>query len=295
MTVRGWAVVAGTLVGAIAVVTAGGAAARSATSGGASAESGEQAVPVLVLGTYHMGNPGRDIHNATIAPVTTPAKQAELAALARRLAAFRPTVVAIEGRSDAPDLADPGYVRFRPADLTTQSDETVQIGYRVAALTHARVVAIDVQERPGEPSYFPFEPVADWAKTHAAVAPGFAALNAAIERSVKTLERDQSRLSVTQILAGMNGRGSGDKVQEHREFYYGLERYGDRDAQPGAELNGRWYTRNAKIFAKLAQVTRPGDRVLVVYGAGHAYWLRHFASETPGYRLVEATPYLRGR
>ena len=38
---------------------------------------------------------------------------------------------------------------------------------------------------------------------------------------------------------------------------------------------------------------RPGARVLVVYGAGHGYWLRHFARETPGYRLVDVRPYLR--
>ena len=53
-----------------------------------------------------------------------------------------------------------------------------------------------------------------------------------------------------------------------------------------------WYLRNAKIFAKLMTVARPGDRVLIVYGSGHNYWLRHFASTTPGYRNVDPTPYL---
>ena len=39
--------------------------------------------------------------------------------------------------------------------------------------------------------------------------------------------------------------------------------------------------------------TKPGDRVLIVFGAGHGYWLRHFASETPGYRNVDVRPYLQ--
>jgi hypothetical protein len=32
--------------------------------------------------------------------------------------------------------------------------------------------------------------------------------------------------------------------------------------------------------------------VLVVYGAGHNYWLREFAAGTPGFRLVDTNDYL---
>ena len=74
--------------------------------------------------------------------------------------------------------------------------------------------------------------------------------------------------------------------------YYSILPVGDADAQPGADLNAMWYLRNAKIFGKLMQVAKPGDRVLVVYGSGHSYWLRHFASEVPGYRNVDPLPYL---
>lgn len=74
--------------------------------------------------------------------------------------------------------------------------------------------------------------------------------------------------------------------------YYSILGIGDSEQQPGAELNALWYMRNAKIFAKLMTVAEPGDRLLVVYGGGHNYWLRHFASETPGYRSVDPVPYL---
>ena len=48
----------------------------------------------------------------------------------------------------------------------------------------------------------------------------------------------------------------------------------------------------ARIFARLTQNAKPGDRVIVVFGAGHAYWLRHFVETTPGFALVEPDRYL---
>ena len=80
---------------------------------------------------------------------------------------------------------------------------------------------------------------------------------------------------------------------DHYNFYYALLPLGNNQTQPGADLNGSWYLRNAKIFSKLAQITKPGDRVLVAFGAGHSYWLRHFVRNTPGFVLVEADDYLR--
>jgi hypothetical protein len=40
------------------------------------------------------------------------------------------------------------------------------------------------------------------------------------------------------------------------------------------------------------QRAKPGDRVVVFYGSGHAFLLRQCVSEMPGYRLIEANDYL---
>ena len=104
------------------------------------------------------------------------------------------------------------------------------------------------------------------------------------------IELLQAEGSIAHVLANMNRPEQAEKDQR---WYYGVLRYGDTDRQPGAELNAYWYMRNAKIFAKLMTVAKPGDRVLVVYGAGHNYGLRHFARTTPGYVNVDPTPYLQ--
>jgi hypothetical protein len=57
---------------------------------------------VMMLGTYHFGNPGQDLHNMKADNVLTPKKQAELADVAARLARFKPTEMAVEPLPNAP-------------------------------------------------------------------------------------------------------------------------------------------------------------------------------------------------
>ena len=51
---------------------------------------------------------------------------------------------------------------------------------------------------------------------------------------------------------------------DHQKFYYGLLVLGDRKDQPGADLNAAG-TPQREDLAKLTQIARPGDRVLVVF------------------------------
>jgi hypothetical protein len=51
---------------------------------------------VLVLGTYHMDNPGHDLHNTKADDVLAPKRQAEIEELTAVLARFRPTKIAVE-------------------------------------------------------------------------------------------------------------------------------------------------------------------------------------------------------
>lgn len=247
-------------------------------------------IEVMVLGTYHMGNPGQDLHNARIDPVTTPAKQAELEAVAEALARFRPTAIAVEqvARNQS-DMLDHRYSAFTPADLLTNPDERVQVGYRLAhRLGLERVYAIDEQDREGQPSYFPFEEVQSWAEANGR-SPVLGAMHEQVATMIGEMETRQRADTVGGVLRWMNRPESAASDQA---FYTAMLAFGAGDAQPGAILNGRWYTRNALIFARLMQAAKPGDRIVVIYGSGHSYWLRQFVQTAPGFRLVEANDYL---
>ena len=246
-------------------------------------------VKVMVLGTYHFANPGLDVVNMQADDVLTPHRQAELEALTDRLAAFRPTVIAIESTRRTDGLLSDSYKAFTPADLSKDRNEIVQIGFRLAGrLGLDRVYAIDEYE--GEIDFFPFDRVQAVAE-----ATGRTGL---IEEKVASIQADSQAVEAaqaTETIAQLLGRHNDPaKLREqHDDFYYGLIGISDGADHAGAALNYGWYARNALIFANLAAVTKPGDRVVVLYGAGHAYWLRHFVEETPGFELEETMDYLR--
>jgi hypothetical protein len=197
----------------------------------------------------------------------------------------------IERQAKTPDLVDPRFAAFSPADLGKNRDERVQIAYRLAKRLGLKTVfAIDEQPSAGEPDYFPFDKVAGWAQAHGdkARVEAFIASGQSVVARIEELQRTRT---IAGVLLEMNRP---ERMDTEQGLYYAALGIGDTEQQPGAELNAYWYMRNAKIFAKLITVARPGDRVLVIFGSGHNYWLRHFAKTTPGYENVDPTTYLRG-
>lgn len=246
-------------------------------------------VQVMVLGTYHFGNPGLDVNNAEADDVTTPRRQRELQALARELARFRPTRIMVERVGFGPELTPKSWQDYAPAKLATDREEAVQIAYRLAHDLKIPVHGIDERDRADEETYFPYPKLIAFADKRGRKAE-IEALNGPIQAHIKKFTTAQKTTPVAGLLAMWNDP---TVYPRDMEFYYGTLRYAEGLETPGADLNARWYLRNARIFTKLMQQSKPGDRVLVVYGSGHGYWLRHFARETPGYVNVDPVPYLR--
>ena len=245
-------------------------------------------IQVMVLGMYHMGNPGLDLHNVQADDVTKPERQKELAEVAEQLAKFNPTKIALERVSKSEDFTDEKYSAFRIEDLATNRDERYQIGYRLAKLlNHSKVYAID--EDSDTIDYFPYGAVEKFAKENGKEKL-LADMNDEVGKKVKSFSDSQKSKSVKELLLSLNDR---NEINADQGWYYNLFQFSNYESQPGAELNAYWYMRNAKIFSKLNLIAKPGDRIIVLFGSGHNYWLRHFAQQTPGYVLVEPGQYLK--
>ena len=92
---------------------------------------------VIVLGVFHMSNPGRDLHNLQVDDVLAPRHQAEIAAVTAALARFKPGKVAVEWPAGA--VAE-RYAKYRAGTLAPSRDESVQLGFRLARTAGAQGV-----------------------------------------------------------------------------------------------------------------------------------------------------------
>lgn len=271
----------------VLVALAAFAASPPASAREAPAESAS--VEVMILATYHFANPGQDMVNMQVDDVLAERRQREIALLAEALAGWQPTKVAVETVSPAPDLALADFAQVDEL-LATRRNESIQIGYRLAdMLGHEAVYGFDERSSGDEPDYFPMGPVMQFA-AQSGQQPLLDALLAKVRAQVAQDTADLARQSIARSLVSHNDAAAVDAM--HDALYYSLLQVGDAQTQPGAELNAYWYMRNAKMFAKLDMIAQPGDRLLVIVGSGHATWLRHFIERMPGYRLVDATPFL---
>lgn len=258
------------------------------SSGSVHAQTDNDDIQVMILGVYHFSNPGLDEHNVEVDSVLTPTRQAELHTVARALAAFAPTQIMVETVPPGPDYRVAEYERFSPEMLQQDPNEIVQIGYRIAdRLGLEHVLGIDVQSAAGEEDYFPIGKVRS-----AAAKSGQTAildeLNEEVGGAVARFGESQSTRSIADLLLEINATD----FAGGQAYYDAMLPIISGEELAGAHLNARWYARNVAIYAKLMRNAKPGDRILVVYGAGHTPWLRHFATTIEGHRYVDPVPYL---
>ena len=239
-------------------------------------ESQQARAEVLVLGVYHMANPGRDVFNTQVDDVLSPRRQAEMTELIAVLKKFNPTKVAVEANFGEQRLAQQ-YADYRAGKCDLSRNEIQQIGFRLAReLGHDSVYAVDAD---GE---FPHMRVAGYAKASGRAAE-FDALMAEIGAMVKEEGAYFASHTILQSLLYLN---SDDKVRESVGFYFREAHFGEAWDWAGADLLADWFKRNIRIYSNVVQITAsPAERVLVIFGAGHLGWLRpNFASD-PAYRL----------
>jgi Family of unknown function (DUF5694) len=231
---------------------------------------------VLVLGTYHMSNPGRDLHNMQADDVLSPKRQQEITQLIGVLKKFQPTKIAIEAEFGS-QRVDREYSDYLAGKYTLAPNEIDQIGYRLAKeLGHRAVYAVDAD---GD---FPYYRVLNYAKANG-LKEKFDATQANTEARVKEQDAFLKSHTVLETLQHMN---SDPVVAEDVASYYEYVPFGDPYEYAGPELLTLWFQRNIRIYCNIVKlIDSPNDRILVIYGAGHLGWLRQDISNDATVKL----------
>jgi hypothetical protein len=268
---------------ALSALPAFGTSAQEATPQPAPAAS------FLFVGSYHMANHNRDVHNTRSDDVLAPKRQQEIADVARLIERFRPTKVMVEINPSSQAKLDADFSASCKGSRPLGPDEVEQLGYRIACdLGLPGVVGVNWNELGPIPDETSIDYVAS------------------IERHGQQAQRERDmavgNAQAAQDQAVLDGGSIGDMLRHlnspewaaaNARAYFRIGLYGTADDPTGANWVMLWHGRNLIIFDNIVRNTAPGDRVLVVYGAGHGNLLRQYAADSGFYRLEDTARWLR--
>jgi len=239
---------------------------------------------VLVVGTFHFDYPGLDAHKTSDEDkidVLKDPKKLEVTELVNYIKTFKPNKIAIEAYESW--NATEKLNQYKNGDHRDKRDERFQLAMRIANeleldtlyALDAGTMAEDLEKI--DSSYiqalfkdFDFQSgdvyhqyMKDWIGQEDKIIP---------------------KVNLLDYFKHINSKAS-------HQYGYGAYLVGDfkLDNERGADiLSVWWYNRNLRIFRKLQQITESAnDRILLVFGNGHAAILRQLLESSPEYEFVE--------
>jgi hypothetical protein len=249
---------------------------------------------VMVLGVFHFRDAGRDDYQPRFPfDIRSPARQKELGELLDQLAAWGPTRVAVEVRASRQSWLDSLYLQYPSGGLDSNQNEIFQVGFALAKRSgHPGVFAVDAPARRLDSAMT--EP--EWNERRRGLRPR-SADDARWDARFQALYRaDDSLKSVRPLGQTLLAINDPERLAlGHGHYLVGTLLLGPPGDYLGADgfVSG-WYNRNLRIYSNIARLIRsPGERVLVLIGAGHGPILRHLLASSPLVRLVEVAEVLR--
>lgn len=239
-------------------------------------------VQVLVLGMFHFANPNADYAKFQGIDVLSPTRQKEIQTVVAQLARFRPTKILVERPTEEADSLNADYQRYLAGTFTLTRNEIHQLSFRLAAqLGLPRLYPVDYQLGMRIDSVMAYAQRRDTA---------FAGrFQRTIASVVQVMDRKQREESVGANLRFLNEPAT---ILLAQQPYADMATVGGLDNYIGARVVAQWYERNFRIFANVAALAEPGDRILLIFGQGHIPILRDLVRTRPGMQLIDALSYL---
>ena len=245
------------------------------------------ATPVLLLGTWHMDNPGKDMLNLKTDDALAPRRQKEIEDLVNHLAKFRPTKVLIESPYGDP-VRPNAYADYLAGKHQLSRDEREQVGFRLARKMDLPTIAgID----------YPMD--LDDSQLNQLMKSNPQLVGKTMEglqtEGQKELAKQQSLLASSSVMEFYRYQNSEAAIELNHQFYFKyLVPIAEGQNYAGADMVASWYKRNLRIVNNLErlQLSRT-DRVFILFGQGHVRLLRDFINATPGYCVVDTEAYLQ--
>lgn len=263
-------------------------------------QTDEQKPSVMVLGTFHFAYPNLDlikVDKKDQIDILNPVRQDEIQNILQSLAEFNPTIIAIENKTWEQQSIDEQYSLYLKDSFDLPRQEQYQIAFRLAKkLNHKQLYSIDTwgnmeyfASQIGGPNSFKERP--DRKEQ-------LRAIEVAQQKKLEIItSKDTGKTSaystLGEILYNINLPQS-LKLDHQGYFQHVFESEANLYDYTGVDwVTLSWYNRNLRIFRNLLRLNaKPQDRILVLYGSGHAYLLNQFLEESGRFQKISPLPYL---
>lgn len=245
---------------------------------------------ITILGSYHMGAQGQNTFKPKVADITSPERQKQLAVLLERLKKFKPTKIALEIDTEDEAKTQELYDKYLAGTYQLTKNETNQIGFRLAKeLGHRKVYCVDWGIFPDDESYY-------YEKFAAKHADMDKFLKEVYRKSKAEIDAEAEKLLTLSVVDQFILLNQPARIERDHTRYFDYIRLNRGNEYAGANYLSWLYGRNLKILANIIRITdSPNDRILVVYGSGHAKLLNQFARESGFYHVESPLKYLENK
>lgn len=241
---------------------------------------------VMLFGTFHFQDPGKDMVKVEDVNVLSGENQEYLEALTGRLAGFEPTVVLLEYDPDNDGTVNERYRAYLEGGFELPANEIYQLGFRIAKKAGLeRVHSFDHRELHWNP-----QPMFDYAEQHD---------SAEMERFNRLIEEftaQETQARRTMALGGLLMRANDPQLDRlNMDAYLTTNPIGAGDGWAGADATASWWQRNFRMYAVIQQHAQPGERIIAIGGQGHTAILKTLLEIDRRLQAVDVRPYLRPR
>ena len=244
---------------------------------------------LLILGTFHFKDAGLDDYKPEVSiDIMSEPRQTELAVVLERLAEFAPTKILIEAKQERQGVMDERYSQFLAGEFELQANEIYQVAFRLGKnLGHDRLYGVDVSGR----NYQDLPDSEAYALEHGQEFPQADAWSERFTELYRAEDHSKVEMTLRENFLFLN---SADRLRTgHGHYVLSYLALGVAEEFPGTDsLTGWWYNRNLRIYSRILRVMEPGDRLLLLIGAGHVPIIRHAADASPEIDLISVMEVL---
>lgn len=247
---------------------------------------------VMTLGVFHFNFPNQDVvqfgKNEQI-NVLEEKYQKEILQIVEAIKKFNPTKIVIERQPRMQNRIDSLYNEYTKGNHNLSKDESQQIGFRIAKdLNHPKLYCVDEWGRHYDNILTLFDDNNPEAKK----------FDYYYKNNPDTVYKNKSARHIfleKGIIADLIENNNPEVIKKSLNSYLiGSFKYEDKQGDyTGVDFQtGRWFSRNLRIFRNIQRFTEKGDRILVIFGAGHLNVLNYLFEGSPEYKLISPVPYL---